>query len=555
MAVESAADTVLFPGATHSHTVQWTAAGPVSMHVVTAPRPGGLYALQPVLSNAAVLGRETVSSIQRRMAPETTSVGINGDRFTWEEGVPTGLLVQGGMVAHQSHPGRSSIGVDAAGTLQVARVSTTGFWRGTGIAHPVQFVNERPPARNVALFTPAWGARTPDATDTIEVVLQPLAPPRPGVDLVGTVTGVIVGGGTAIPPDGAVLVAGGGKAAELLWTEALVGAQVTLRLTLKPEQWNGVVEAIGGGPELVRNGAPVLRWDEDLTPEQLLGRDPRAAVGQRRNGSIVLVAVDGRQPQFSVGITNADLARTLVRLGCVTGAAVDAGGSVTIAFDGKVLNRPSDSYGERPVAEALLVTYAGVYAPPVPAVLSPDGDRRDDTQRFSYKLVRPSSVTVQLYGPDGVGREIEPPSVKSAGTYVLPWSARTADGLLEAEGRWRWHVEAADDLGRRSSIDRTFSVNTTLGYVAAPRSVARRRPATISFRLTRSARIRVTIETTSGEIYRTVATGVRGPGRVSVRWNGRDARNRPLARGTWTIRVAATNVTGVSQFRLPLAIR
>ena len=40
-----------------------------------------------------------------------------------------------------------------------------------------------------------------------------------------------------------------------------------------------------------------------------------------------------------------------------------------------------------------------------------------------------------------------------------------------------------------------------------------------------------------------------------MRWNGRDARNRPLARGTWTIRVAATNATGVSQLRLPLAIR
>lgn len=545
---------VLFPGVTYSHTLQYTAQGPVSMHVVTAPRPGGLYALQPVLSNATVVRRETVSSMQRRVAAEATAVGINGDFFTWDEGVPTGLLVQGGVLAHHSHPRRSSIGLDASGTLQVARVSFSGFWRGSGIAHPINELNQRPANGHVALFTPAWGARTPITPGSTEIVLAPFTPTRPGVDLIGTVAGVRFGGGTPVPRDGAVLVAAGGKAADSLLAETPPESPVTARVALKPDLWNGITEAIGGGPVLVRRGAPVTSWLEDFTADQLFGRHPRAAVGQRHDGSIVLVAVDGRQPWFSVGTTNRDLALALVRLGCITGSAVDAGGSVTLAFDGQVLNRPSDSYGERPVAEALLVTYAGVYAPPLAPVLSPDGDGRGDQQRFTYKLVRPSTVAVQLIGPDGVAREIES-ATKEPGRYALPWTGRTAEGALEPEGRWRWHVQAADDLGRLSSIDRGFSINTTLGYVAAPRQARRGKPAAIAFTLRRAATMRVTVEKTNGEVFRTVASGPRAAGSMTVRWNGRDGRNRPLARGLYSLRVAATNELGRTQFRLPLTIR
>jgi len=168
--------------------------------------------------------------------------------------------------------------------------------------------------------------------------------------------------------------------------------------------------------------------------------------------------------------------------------------------------------------------------------------------------VRPSTVAVQLVGPDGAVRELGS-GVKPPGTYAVPWDAQTADGVPEPEGRWRWHVGATDDLGRKSATDRSFSVNTTLGYVTAPSALRSRRPATISFTLARAARIRVTVESAAGEIYRTVASGPRAAGRIAVRWNGRDGRNRPLSPGSWAIRVAATNEVGVTQFRLPLTIR
>ncbi len=546
----------VLPGITYSHTTQYTAHGPVSLYVVTAPRPGGLYALQPVLSNDTILRRETVSSMQRRLSPQATSVGINGDMFTWTQGVPTGVFVQGGVLEHHAHPGRASIGVDPAGTLHVDRVSFSGSWRvGEDASHPITKLNESG-ASGLSLFTPAWGASTPVTRGSTEVVVAPFPPSRGGVDLAGTVvsTGSGSGGGTPIPRDGAVLVAYGGAAAAALRAEAAIGMEVTVRLTLRPAAWLGVSDALGGGPMLVRDGIAITRWSEQFTADQLFGRDPRAAIGQRADGSLVLVAVDGRQPWFSIGMTNADLARTLVRLGCVTGSAVDSGGSVTVAFDGKVLNRPSDSYGERPVAEGLFVTYAGVYAPPVAPVLSPDGDGRGEEQRFAYKLVRPSTVGVRLIAPDGTARELDA-GVKTPGTYTLAWSGRTADGVLEPEGRWRWHVDAADDLARQSSIERPFSLNTTLGFASAPARARSGKAVAISFRLARPASIRVTVEKASGEIYRTVASGARGAGRVTVRWDGRDGKHKRLEPGFYAIRVSASNELGLTRQRLPLTIR
>ena len=159
-----------------------------------------------------------------------------------------------------------------------------------------------------------------------------------------------------------MLVARGTSAGRLA-SEAAVDQRVTVRLILRP-QWGGVVDAVGGGPVIVQDGRPVFRALEDFTSGQLSLRNPRTAVGQKADGGIILVAVDGRQPGYSTGLTNFELAQTMVRLGAETASALDAGGSTTMAFDGELLNRPSDPGGERPVADGLFVFYYGVHAPP-----------------------------------------------------------------------------------------------------------------------------------------------------------------------------------------------
>jgi hypothetical protein len=78
---------------------------------MTAPRPGGLYALRPVLSNESVLGRETVTSMQKRISGATTVGGVNADLFTWNEGLPSGMFMESGVMKSSvwpcSEPGRA----------------------------------------------------------------------------------------------------------------------------------------------------------------------------------------------------------------------------------------------------------------------------------------------------------------------------------------------------------------------------------------------------------------------------------------------------------------
>jgi hypothetical protein len=545
----------LMPGVTYDKQVQFTSHGPEVIHVLTAPRPGGLYAVRPVLSNGSLLGRETVTSMQRRVSSIATVAGVNGDLFTFSEGLPSGMLMQSGVLKAPPHPLRSSVGITDDGRLAIERVAMLGQWQGSSQRRPLAGLNQRPGSEGASLFTSAWGSATPFAQGTVEVVLQPFPPATPFTDLTGVVAVAKPGGGTPIPPDGAVLVARGSSAGRLA-AEAPIGQTVTVRLTLRP-QWGGIVDAIGGGPLIVRDGQPVFRALEDFSSGQLNLRHPRTGVGQRADGSMVFVAVDGRQAGYSTGMTNFELAQTMVRLGAVTASALDAGGSTTMAFDGKLLNRPSDR-SPRAVSDALFVFYYGVHAPPpTQKVLSPNGDGIGEVQALSYKLVRRSTVTASIVGPDRIPRQTET-GERAPGVYRLTWAGRTAAGGPELEGRWRWVINAIDETGQHSVVERAFWLNTTLARLRT-RSVfrvrVRRSAMPIGFRLANPARVRVTIETASGARVRTVANRVMLPGTKTVRWDGRYGNRAVAYRGLYTVRVLASNRYGPVELTRRFVVR
>jgi exopolysaccharide biosynthesis protein len=541
--------TPLMPGVTYEKTVQFTPHGAVVIHVLTAPRPGdqgGLYQLAPVLAKGTVLGgKQRVTQMERDISNQATVAGINGDLFSATDGHPAGVFMQGGLLVHPPLSTRSSIGVDSAGALHVDRVKFFGTWRGTGQRRPLSGINDTPKGGQVMLFTPAFGARTPVVPGAAEIVLQPFPATAPNTDLTAAVTATAVGGGTAIPADGAVIMAAGATIAATLQAEAPVGTAVTTRLILQPA-WTGVVSALGGGPVLVRNGKPVFRSLEDFTNDQISQRDPRAGVGQLADGRIILVAVDGNQPGYSVGLTSFELAQTLARLGAVTGSAVDSGGSVTIAFDGQLLNRPSDPGGERLVKEALLIQYYGVYAAQPPLTLV-NGDPGKLVQSLSYKIVRPSKVTAQLIGPDNVARPLEANVQHDPGSYAFTYST------FDVEGNWHWNVTATDDLGRTSTIDRPFRYDTTLRGVTVPKlSLAQ---ATVRFNLSRPASVRLRIETKNGVVVRTLAPVALQSGARSVVWDGTLPQGTRAYGGVYVAHVFATSDVGTSDIAVPFAFR
>jgi hypothetical protein len=335
---------------------------------------------------------------------------------------------------------------------------------------------------------------------------------------------------------------------------------MTVTLGLSPS-WPDMVGAIGGGPQIVRNGAPIFRAGEVFTTKQLGPRAPRSAVGQLRDGRVLLVAVDGRQPGYSVGLTNWELAQALVRLGAVTGMALDSGGSTTMAFDGKLLNRPSDG-AERRISTALAFLYRGVFAPEPPARVSPNGDGVDDSPNLRYRLVRPSSVTVALRAPDG-STPVSTTAQQEPGTYPVAFPGTSETGAaatgVVAAGSWTLEVKAVDDVGQSSAMTRTFVVDDTLGFLRVPklRAVpADGRDIPITFRLARAARVTVTVLDTAGRVVRSGlgAPAAREAGDQSVTWDGL-AKNGKVVAGKLTVRVVATSSLGRSELDAPIQVR
>lgn len=529
-AASAARGEVLAPGIGYEKRLEFTRHGPVVLHVLTAPKPGGLYSLEPVLSNGVIPGRETVSQMQRRLSPTATAAGINGD-FADAGGVPNGTFLQDGVYKSAPNPGRSSLGIDALGNLVVQRLALLSTWQGSNQRRALVGINRTPGPNGVTIYTPAWGGVTPPASGTIESIVVPF----PALTASGELRGQVVqvnssGGGTPIPANGAVLVGRGGMGSRLA-QEAGPGVNVNVRLIPNPPWPGPVADAIGGGPQLVRNGRPLFRAAEEFSTDLLSLRQARAAVGQRRDGGIVMLAVDGDLGGHSVGLTNFELAQALVRLGCVTAAALEGGPSTAMAFDGTLLSRPSAG-PERPVSEGLFVLYQGVQAPdPDPLVLSPNRDGVGERQLFRYKLPRSAAVAVRLIGPDGGIRYTEN-AAKTRGWYQLSWPGTKVDNSVELEGGWRWVVTALDEQGQSSSVERRFAVNTTLGFLRGSRAGA-------SFRLARPAHVKVTLETRKGAVVRTLLARQLGAGPAVARSSG-----RPLPRGRYVVRVVATNQLG-----------
>lgn len=102
-------------------------------------------------------------------------------------------------------------------------------------------------------------------------------------------------------------------------------------MDLKP--WQGVSFV----PILIQDGKPV-----PLPPKWVNTRHPRTIIGEYANGDLILIVVDGRQSDWSSGVTLERLQIKLIELGVKEGYNLDGGGSSVFIFNGEVLNRPSD---------------------------------------------------------------------------------------------------------------------------------------------------------------------------------------------------------------------
>jgi len=101
-----------------------------------------------------------------------------------------------------------------------------------------------------------------------------------------------------------------------------------------------VKEALTFSPTLVVNGSPYI------SATTVMGVNPRTAIGQRKNGDIIFLAVDGRQA-FELGASLKDIQQVMLDLGAENAMCMDGGASTTMYFKGEIINNPSNMLGER----------------------------------------------------------------------------------------------------------------------------------------------------------------------------------------------------------------
>jgi hypothetical protein len=545
---ESVTSSLLLPGVTYARDVDFTSRGPIVLDVVTAPKPDGtLYSLAPALSNEQLRGKEALTRLESRVAGGATTVAIDGDYFDPTTGAPSGIYLRDGVLDSVPTTERSSLGIAADGTLTTDRVTFAGLWQGSGQRRELS-LNTPAKSGTFTLYTPAYGTGTPPEPGVVEAVIGTFPPARLGQPLDGTVTQVTSAGGTRIPPDGAVLVARGAASTAQLKAEAPVGQEIEALLSLSPD-WSNLASAIGGGPDLVKNGRPIFHTAESFPSRQLNGRQARGAIGQLSDGRIVLVSVEGTKPSYSIGMSNYELAVELSRLGATTAYGLGAGSASGLAFDGKLLTRPSAGVTPK-VSDALVLSYSGVYtAPPSAPVISPNGDGVGDTESFSYRVTRPSQVVATLAGPGGATITLADGQV-SPGLHVLGWNG-IVQGSPAAEGKWTFTVTGTDDREVTTSAQRPFALDDTLSSLAL--KTDRHGLPTATFLLTRAATVLVQIQRSNGVAVATLRSGQRAAGPEQISWRGQIGRHRASG-GRYQLVVQAMSPVGTSSLAAPFSL-
>ena len=114
------------------------------------------------------------------------------------------------------------------------------------------------------------------------------------------------------------------------------------------------MEGITFGPPLIVDGKKMITDGDGGW-----GVGPRTAIGQRTDGTVLVVVIDGRQPGQSIGATLRDVQDVLYEKGAYIAANLDGGSSSTLYLNGKVVNKPADLLGERMIPTAFIVKQEG----------------------------------------------------------------------------------------------------------------------------------------------------------------------------------------------------
>jgi len=332
--------------------------------------PGDAYPI--VMNGDTIYGTTKISN----MVSYAESLGknvlavVNTDFFFLEHGgVPLGIVIEDGV--YKSSPGGrnavtvgydGSIDIITAPTVRISLLNNGGNEEVDNAGKAVSFEHLNKPRTEYGwmnLFsedfstvstrtsTPGWFVKFRIIEGTLSVLGS----------MTLEVTETLTSDG-AIPIGEGNLVLSSAEQNDLgaEFEKFAVGDIVTLTTTCHDERLVNAKHATGGGDILVSGG---VLGDSSGWSSSLIPRAPRTAFGVRKDGTVISYVIDGRNSDFSVGLTLHELADEMLRQGCVYAVNFDGGGSTALSVRvpgdkrATVMNRPSDG-AERGCATYIL---------------------------------------------------------------------------------------------------------------------------------------------------------------------------------------------------------
>ncbi len=334
-----------------SYTNDLRADVPWSIHVFKFDRNDSSFCLETTMGGGDLMGKAAIADQVKKLPLEAGRpvAAVNGDFwYTQQEyqGDPMGLQIRSGELI-SSPAGRLCFWMDSSGKPQSTNVQAS-FKAAWPDGASFDFgLNELRKENQVVLYTQRVGPTT-QTPNGVEIILErhgtniwlPLAAGR---NVSARVREVRRAGNSPTSADTLVLSFSPAAAARMPKTQ--IGTEIQLATTTSPSL-AGATMGIGASPTLVRHGK-AMTWSGSQP------RHPRTAIGWS-DRCFFLVEVDGRQRNFSIGMTFPEIADYMLKLGCTHAVNLDGGASATMWVMGSVVNNPSAGY-DRLAANALVV--------------------------------------------------------------------------------------------------------------------------------------------------------------------------------------------------------
>jgi exopolysaccharide biosynthesis protein len=300
------------------------------------------------------VGLETVSSLAARYG---ALAAVNSGYFRTTgtyRGDSVGIEVLNGKLLSESNNVRAAFGLierDGKQELIFGHIKFAGQIIAGQRKHAIDGLNRPRGDSELIIFTPEFHRTTLTDPGGLELIVR-----RERIVELRDQKG-----SSTIPADGYVISVAG-TARQWALENLRLRTRVKLDLDWSPTEtettdvWKQAANIIGGGPQLIKNGrVEITNAAERILPSFVSDGHPRTAIAKLKSGQILLATVDGRQPGESIGMSLTMLAELLIEFGAVEAINLDGGGSTTMVIRNKLVNKPSDATGERPVSDAILV--------------------------------------------------------------------------------------------------------------------------------------------------------------------------------------------------------